>query len=218
MTKENVLDLITTVGALAVGIISLLWPTQAGTWGALIINSIIPAICAIVVALWPTKAAVSAIYRAKAKADYWAGVREGKIAQPRGSKAGGDVFDNVDDVLKGIYKELDSGEVDYKDDKGDMDWIPVAPLLSRELAAYWVDPNVNLAFKQVLLQKTLEITAIAFTTATTLPAPTKYIEVAKVQTYWLIHKVNCAVHSAGLFHAVLLPIRIALKIRDTGAI
>jgi hypothetical protein len=144
-------------------------------------------------------------------------VKAGKLPKPAGASSD-NAQGKVDALLSAIYAQLEADEINSKDEQGNIDPVPVAPRIVQKLCELWVDDTQDIAFKQVLLNTALTIAAASFTSTTNLPAPANYKECATPQTYWLNHKVGCAVASAGLFHQVLMPIRQALKIRDTGEI
>jgi len=216
VTKENWTQFVVILAALVVAIITALWPTQAGTWGPIIINYAVPLACLLVAILFPTGKVVQAVFAAHARAAYWNAVKAGKASPPAGAPLDAGAQAQIDDLLKSIYADLDGDQISYKDDQGNIDPVPVAPRLVQKLANCWNDETVNIAFRQVLLQTAIVTASNSFTAATKLPAPMAWAEVAAPQTYWLNHKVGCAISSAGLFHQVLMPLRTALKIRDTG--
>jgi hypothetical protein len=216
MTKENWTQFVVIVAALIVAIVTALWPTEAGTWGPIIVNYAVPLGCLLVAIFFPAGKAVQGIYQARARAAYWGAVKAGKALAPAGASLDNGAQTQLDDLLKSIYAELDADQISYKADQGNIDPVPIAPRLARDLANKWNDPEESIAFRQVLLQKTLDVSSKAFKDITGLTPPSAWAEVAAPQTYWLNNKVNCAVHSVGLFHQVLMPLRTALKIRDTG--
>jgi hypothetical protein len=201
-----------------VAIITALWPTEAGTWTPIIVNQVIPVLSLLVAIFFPAGKAVAAVYRARASTAYWQAIKAGKAPKPAGAAPEITPLDKLNELLRSIYAGLETDGTPYKDDAGNIDPVPVAPNLTRELANRWNDETQGMGFRQVLLQAAITTASEAFTAATTLPAPTKWTEVAAPQTYWLNHKVNCMIHSAGLFHQVLTPLRTALKIRDTGEV
>ncbi|MBN1691317.1 MAG: hypothetical protein JW901_09860 [Dehalococcoidia bacterium] len=215
MTKENWTQFVVIVAALIVAIVTALWPTQAGTWGPIIINYAVPLGCLLVAIFFPAGKAVAKVFEMRARAAYYNAVRSGALRPVAGSLDNG-AQNQVDDLLKSIYAELKTDEIAYKDDQGNIDPVPIAPRLVRDLANKWNDPNESMAFKQVLLQTTINTASAAFKAVTNINPPSTWAEVAAPQTYWLTHKVECSIHSAGLFHQVLMPLRTALKIRDTG--
>jgi hypothetical protein len=216
MSKENITTVIVTLGSVIAAIIALLWPAQAGTYGELI-KVVVAALLAIVAILYPSGKAVAQVYKSRATAAYYAAVSKGAIKAPSGEPTE-DVTPQIDAVIQGIKNDLASDGIPYKDLQGEDDPVPMAPRVVQKLANYWNDASVSLAFKMVLLAKAIAIAGKSFEKATALPAPTTWVEVAQPQTYWAAHQVTCAIHSEGLFHQVLMPIRQALKIRDTGSV
>ncbi len=219
MTKENVLSLIVTLGALAAGVIALMWPTEAGTWAALITNTIVPAICAIIAAVWPVSAGVSKVYQARAMAN---AVRR----LPRASEGN----DSVEAIYDGIYSGLETNKIAYKvtGDNGEVsiDPVPVAPNVSRILANIWNSVDYSMTLKLNLLNAALETCSKAFDKIVNDPrhpekgikVPTTYKEVADYNAFWRNNQPSCAVNSEALFRQVLMPLRTVLKIKDTGDI
>jgi hypothetical protein len=217
MNKENLTQLVVVLAALAVAIITALWPTKADTWAPIIINYAVPLLCLLVAIFFPAGKAVASVYNARARAAYYAAVSKGAIQAPR-SAPEEDVQPQIDALIQSIKNDLASDGIPYKDLEGEDDPVPIAPRLVQKLANCWNDATVSLAFKMVLLAKAIMVAGQSFSKATGLSAPTTWIEVASPQTYWANHQVNCSVNSEGLFHQVLMPLRTALKIRDTGNI
>jgi hypothetical protein len=197
-------------------VIALLWPAQAGTYGELI-KVVVAAGLAIVAILYPSGKAVVQVYQLRARAAYYAAVQKGAIQSPR-SEPSEDVQPQIDAVIQGIKNDLSADGIPYKDLQGEDDPVPIAPRLVQKLANCWNDASVSLAFKMVLLAKAITVAGQSFTKATGLPAPTTWVEVASPQSYWATHQVGCAIHSEGLYHQILMPIRKALQIRDTGSV
>lgn len=216
MSKENLTTVIVTLGSVIAAIIALLWPSQAGTYGELI-KVVVAALLAIVAILYPSGKAVAQVYKARAQAAYYNAVAKGTIkAQSDGPAQ--DVTPAIDAVIMGIKSDLAEDGIPYKDLQGEDDPVPMAPRVVQKLANMWNDTSVGLPFKMALLAKAIAIASQSFKKATTMDAPTSWVEVAQPQTYWANHQLSCAIHSEGLFHQVLMPIRQALKIRDTGTV
>lgn len=216
MTRENITTVIVTLGAVAASVIAILWPAQTGTYGELV-KVIVAALLAIVAILYPSGKAVAQVYQARARAAYYAAVSKGAISAPRSGPVE-DVQPQIDAVIQGIKNDLASDGIPYKDLQGEDDPVPIAPRLVQKLANCWNDASVSLSFKMVLLAKAILVAGQSFTKATNLPAPTTWVEVASPQSYWATHQVGCAVNSEGLYHQILMPLRQALKIRDSGSV
>jgi hypothetical protein len=153
----------------------------------------------------------------RAQAAYYQAVGRGAI-KAKGDAPVADVQPDVDALIQAIKSDLAADGIPYKTLQGEDDPVPIAPRLVQKLANCWNDQSVSIAFKMVLLAKAITVASQSFKNVTGLEAPNSWVEVAAQQTYWANHQVGCAVHSEGLFHQVLMPIRRALKIRDTGAI
>ena len=217
MSKENITTVIVTLGAVLAAVIALLWPAQAGTYGELL-KVVIAALLAIVAILYPSGKAAVQVYQARARSAYYAAVSKGAIQPPRAEGPVEDVQPQIDAVIQGIKNDLASDGIPYKDLQGEDDPVPIAPRLVQKLSNCWNDTSVGLSYKMVLLAKVIAVASQSFKAVTGLEAPVWWIEVAAPQTYWAAHKVGCRVTSEGLFHQVLMPIRTALKIRDTGSV
>jgi hypothetical protein len=214
MTRENITTVIVTLGAVAASVIAILWPAQTGTYGELV-KVIVAALLAVVAILYPSGKAVAQVYQARARAAYYAAVSKGAISATRSSPVE-DVQPQIDAVIQSIKNDLAGDGIPYKDLQGEDDPVPIAPRLVQKLANCWNDQTVSLAFKMVLLAKAIAVASSSFKKATGLDAPTTWVEVASPQSYWATHQVGCSVNSEGLFHQILMPIRKALQIRDTG--
>ena len=217
MTRENITTVIVTLGAVLAAVIALLWPAQSGTYGELL-KVVIAALLAIVAILYPSGRAAVQVYQARARSAYYAAVSKGAIQPPRSENPVEDVQPQIDALINGIKLDLTADGIPYKDLQGEDDPVPMAPRLVQKLANAWNDQSISLAFKMVLLAKTITVASQSFTKATGLPAPTSWVEVAAPQTYWKNNQVGCAIHSEGLYHQILMPIRKALQIRDTGSV
>ena len=217
MTRENITTVIVTLGAVLAAVIALLWPAQSGTYGELL-KVVIAALLAIVAILYPSGRAAVQVYQARARSAYYAAVSKGAIQPPRSENPVEDVQPQIDALINSIKLDLTADGIPYKDLQGEDDPVPMAPRLVQKLANAWNDQSISLAFKMVLLAKTITVASQSFTKATGLPAPTSWVEVAAPQTYWKNNQVGCAIHSEGLYHQILMPIRKALQIRDTGSV
>ncbi|MFA5078835.1 MAG: hypothetical protein WC541_05050 [Dehalococcoidia bacterium] len=214
MTKENLTTLLTTLAGLVMVIVGIFWPGQKDLISQ-IITAVLACAGAILAVIWPVRAAASRIYMAKAKAAYWGAVKAGAI-KPKGDAVSNTAQSQIDDIINSIIASKEADGISCKDEAGNLDPVPIAPELIKVLTARWNDTEVSQAFKQLLLNKTLKTAADSFKLVTGMAAPDSWAEVAAPQTYWLNHKVDCKVASAGLFHQVLMPLRKALQIRDTG--
>lgn len=217
MTKENLSQLVVVLAALAIAIISALWPTEAGTWSPIIVNQVVPVLCLLVAIFFPAGKAVVGFARARASAAYWEAVKAGKVA---GKTAGSDSINEttIEGIMNWIKKELESNNIPFVDSSGELLPIPIAPQLLRQLTSRWNLPEVPMDLKMTLLGMTIDYASRAFKEATGLAAPTQYSECDDAQEYWFKCKPTCAIQSAALFRVVLGPIRDALRIRDTGKI
>ena len=156
MTKENITTVIVTLGAVLAAVIALLWPAQSGTYGELL-KVVIAALLAIVAILYPSGKAAVQVYQARARSAYYAAVSKGAIQPPRSENPVEDVQPQIDALINGIKLDLTADGIPYKDLQGEDDPVPMAPRLVQKLANCWNDASVSLAFKMVLLAKTITV-------------------------------------------------------------
>jgi hypothetical protein len=218
MTKENLTTAIVTLIALVLAIVAVFIPTEAGTIANIVTNFGLPFLFALVAIFFPAGKALAAYGKSRAQGEYYKALRSGAIKQPPRAGASSQAQSQLDALYKEIYADLDADGISYHNADGSIDPIPVGPRLLQELTRIWNDPAYTQAYKQLLLNEVLKVTSDAYTKGTGLPAPTTYAECADYNKYWREHQVGCEVHSAEIFRQLLMPIREALKIKDTGEI
>lgn len=209
-TSQKILSIVSATVALILVLVKLYWPELADPITQISV-AVVACLAAILAVAYPVTTAVVAMRRNYSMAQ----------AATRKLPRSGDANSDLSVLMNNIYADCDNSGIPYKTEingQSVIDPVPIAPRLSKALANMWNSVNVSMSLKLAVLDAALTTCSAAFKVVTNLTPPTTWDECADYNKYWRLHQTACAVHSEGLFRQVLMPLRTALKIKDTGDI